>query len=69
MEADWKPYPKIRPPRTGSYIVTHQGGGVNFGRYEKVDDEHGHFNLSYKTSVVAWDYKPQGYKEQTNGKD
>ena len=62
MKAEWKPYPKIRPPETGSYIVTHQNSGVNFGRYEKIDDEHGYFCLGGRTSVIAWDYRPEGYK-------
>lgn len=61
MKADWKPYPKIRPPRTGTYLVTHQNGGVNLGRYEKIDEQHGHFNL-YRCEVIAWDYRPEGYK-------
>lgn len=62
MIAEWKPYPQIRPPRTGSYIVTHQNGDVNFGRYEKIDEDHGNFNL-YRCDVIAWDYRPDGYKE------
>ena len=62
MIADWKPYPQIRPPRTGSYVVTNQNGGVNFGYYEKTDENHGHFSV-YRTKVIAWDYRPDGYRE------
>lgn len=62
MIAEWKPYPKIRPPRTGTYIVTNQNGGVNLGRYEKIDEENGHFNV-FRTRIIAWDYRPNGYKE------
>ncbi len=60
MKANWKPYPKFRPPETGTYLVTHSNGGVNFGRYEKVDNENGHFNL-FRSAVIAWDFKPEGY--------
>lgn len=61
MNAEWKPYPKVRPPKSGSYLVTNQKGGVNFGHYEKTNEEEGHFNV-YRTRVIAWDFKPQGYE-------
>ena len=61
MKAEWKPYPKIRPPMSGTYLVTNHKGGVNLGHYEKIDEEHGHFNL-HRARVIAWDYRPQGYK-------
>lgn len=65
MIADWKPYPKIRPPKSGSYMVTYKSGGINFRYYNKIGENSGDFTR-YHTEVIAWDFKPEGYKEQDN---
>ena len=61
MIADWKPYPEIRPPRSGSYIVTYKSGGINFRYYNKMSDTAGSFT-TYHANVIAWDYIPEPYK-------
>lgn len=70
MNAEWKPYPKVRPPKSGTYLVTYKTGGVHFRHYNRIDENHGCFT-DYKTTVVAWDFRPRPYeeKEQNNEED
>lgn len=62
MIAEWKPYPKIRPPVSGTYLVTYKTGGVQFRHYNRTDDNNGAFT-DYKAEVVAWDFRPRPYEE------
>ena len=62
MIAEWKPYPQIRPPVSGTYLVTYKTGGVQFRHYNRTDDNSGAFT-DYKAEVVAWDFRPRPYEE------
>lgn len=69
MIPEWKPYPKIRPPVSGTYLVTYKTGGVHFRHYNRISEDQGSFT-DYRTTVVAWDFKPRPYKEGAeNGED
>lgn len=46
-------------------MVTYKSGGINFRYYNKIGENSGDFTR-YHTEVIAWDFKPEGYKEQNN---
>lgn len=67
----WQPYPEVRPSKTGSYLVCYESGGINFGYYNRNDEDPADGAFSqYHRKIIAWATKPKPYvKEMHNEKN
>ena len=55
----WYPYPEYKPKKDGEYMVQWKDGLVYIG----FDSwESGGWRVLWESDVIAWAYKPKGYK-------